>query len=181
MGKPRKMNINSLRNLKNFRAMINAEEISETIIDALARKGEEFVRTAIESVTYNHRTWNLYDSYAWGVYDHGQLVRHGTLNTDSGISHMAKDPNHGLWGYQEAQKFLDEMEDEVNQDGISLVIGAAMFYSGILESRGYVVLANIQSDMEDLINDGIDGGAYVTDIPEGTIDGIVRRISGTPF
>jgi hypothetical protein len=60
MGKPRKMHINSLMNLKNFRSMINAETVSLTIIDALERKGEEIIEESLRVKTYTHQTYNLY-------------------------------------------------------------------------------------------------------------------------
>lgn len=174
MGKPRKMHINSLMNLKNFRSMINAEAVSLTIIDALERKGEEIIEESLRVKTYTHQTYNLYDSYVYGVYKNGKLVR------QKEITRTAKTPNHKKWGYIEAQKFLDEMESKVG-DGLSLVVGAAMFYSGILESNKYVVLANIEASMNRILENGIKGAGYISDIPDGILGGVTRRISGTDF
>lgn len=174
MGKPKKMHINSLMNLKNFSSMINADEVSQVIIDALARKGEEIIQESLRLKTYEHQTKNLLDSYVYGVYKDGELVK------SREITREAKVPNHKIWGYQEAAKFLDEMADEVG-DGIALVVGAAMFYSGILESNGYVVLANIEASMNRILENGIKGSGYITDIPDGLLSGTTRRISGTDF
>jgi hypothetical protein len=174
MGKPRKMNINSLANLKNFRSMIKSEVVSQTIIDALARKGEEIIRNSLSLKTYEHDTMNLYDSYVYGVYKNGVLVKRSEVTTE------AKVPNHKKWGRVEATKFLEEMANNVGP-GISLVVGASMFYSGILESNGYVVLVNIEAAMNRILANGIEGSGYVTDIPEGLLNGVTRRISGTNY
>lgn len=174
MGKPRKMNINSLANLKNFKSMINAEKVSTTIIDSLARKGEEIIEASLKAKTYKHDTYNLYDSYVYGVYMNGVLVRRSIITNE------AKESNHGKWGSQEARIFLEEMSGKVGP-GISLVIGASMFYSGILESREYVVLVNVKAELDRILKHGIKGDGYVTDIPDGLLNGVTRRVSGTKY
>lgn len=80
-------------------------------------------------------------------------------------------------GHEEALEFLKayKQRGRGKMDKVQLVIAAAMYYSGILESKGYTVLSNIEWDLIDLLRDGIYAeGLLTTSIP---VDGMVHRLS----
>jgi hypothetical protein len=58
-------------------------------------------------------------------------------------------------GRKEAENFLSSYSRTHKTHGVRLVVAAAMFYSGILEAKGYQVLSTIQADLENLSRDGL--------------------------
>lgn len=188
-GKPRKISLNSLRNLTTYRKMINAEKISNGLIQGLANKGEQLINMAYQQRSWENRTYNLHDSYVSAVFVDGKLDQSSIRFVDNGrqLSRYAVDVgNYGTDHYkgdpiqtngrEEAMEFLRayEKRHRGRQARIQLVIGAAMYYSGILESKGYSVLANIEWGLLDVLRDGIYAeGLLTTSIPT---DGFVHRL-----
>lgn len=79
-------------------------------------------------------------------------------------------------GHEEALEFLKAYKQRGRGkiDKVQLVVAAAMYYSGILESKGFTVLSNIEWDLIDLLRDGIYAeGLLTTSIP---VDGMVHRL-----
>lgn len=187
--KPRRLSLNSLRNITDIRKMIKPEAVSESLIQALANKGEDLINKAYQQRGWENRTWNLHDSYVSAVFVNGRLRDDTIRFVDNGreMSRYAVDVGSTgtasvdlgaiqTNGREEAYEFLKgyRASGRGRQNTIQLVVGAAMFYSGILESKGYAVLANIEWELIDLLHDGIMAeGLVTTSIP---VDGYVHRL-----
>mgnify|MGYP000641782420 CR=1 FL=1 len=55
------------------------------IVDLLANEGQKIVDKELSKVSYTYRSLNLRDSYGWGVYVDGKLVRKGYTASSPGI------------------------------------------------------------------------------------------------
>lgn len=160
---PRKVNLNGLRQLKQYRAWINPEAIEKDIIRALEREGRRLIQLAYASRGFTNRTMNLKDSYCYGIFIGNKLFSSGFL-TDTPD---ATEDNRGWNGRDEAIAFLERVGDKIkDKSRISLVIGVGLFYGGILEAgepplhAKYRVLANIETDLQELRTYGINGYKY---------------------
>ena len=178
----RKVSLNSLRNLKNFAKFFNPNNIKDGAIMALADKGEEIIRTAYWLRDWDNRTYNLYNSFVSAVFVDGKLDRRTVRfleeeprNPDDPTITTTRIVNGATIdnGRDEAWNFLDSYEkgQKRGKGSVVLVIAAAMFYSGILESRGYQVLSNIVADLDELSRDGLKVKAKLafSERPEDTI------------
>lgn len=141
-----------------YRNRINTKAIEDDIVLALSQEGKRLMQLAYASRGFANRTKNLKDSYCYGVYDKGKLVKKGFLSS----APDAERTNRGWSGRDEAEAFLSQVGEQINRKGFSLVIGVALFYGSILESRGYRVLANIEMDLRDLRQSGVKGYKYKT-------------------
>lgn len=189
MAKLRRVHINSLRNLIGYKKMINATKVSNALIMGLANKGEDIINKAYQRRDWNNRTGNLHDSYVSAVFVNGKLVEDTIRFVDDGremskraievgtigTKYYSGDPIQTS-GHEEALEFLRayKQRGRGKMDKIQLVVAAAMYYSGILESKGYTVISNIEWDLIDLLRDGIYAeGLLTTSIP---VDGMVHRL-----
>jgi hypothetical protein len=105
--------------------------LTHKLIDDLAEHGERIIRECENERTYEHRTKNLHDSYGYGVYSGGTLVRHGFLCS----AQATKGKNwygERLKGRDEITQYLQSYKSE----GIELVIVVAMPYGEVLENGG---------------------------------------------
>ena len=155
---PRKnVKLNSLRQLKQYRAQINPKAIEEDIIRALEREGKRLIQLAYASRGFENRTKNLKDSYCYGVFIGNNLFSSGFLTS----AREATQDNRGWNGREEAEAFLERVGRKIKDPSrISLVIGVGLFYGNILEKWGYRVLANIETDLQELKAYGINGYKY---------------------
>lgn len=173
----KKRHINSLRQFTYFRDMINKvspEKLEQDIIQSLSEYGKRLVKLAYLSSTFKDRTYNLHDSYVCAVFNKGRLVKgavHYAGPAKSGTSleydmTASGDPEQKT-GREEAALFLSKWSFAPGRpQGITLVIAATMFYSGILESRGYAVISQITDELEVLSRLGIDTMKYKAHIDE---------------
>lgn len=99
-------------------------------IDSLETEAKRILKECVNERTYEHDTLNLKDSYGYGIYLNGSLVRKGFLTA----SPDAEKANEGEYGRDEITKFLQRVY--APKPGIDLVIAAAMFYADILERGG---------------------------------------------
>ena len=168
----RKMHINSLRNLVQYRNAIRPDLVEDDLINALAREGQRIINLAYLSRGFKDRTYNLHDSYVSAVFKNGVWLKNTTRYVGEEKAEFALeygelasgDPEMGT-GRDEANKFLAKLQFSPGRpNSIALVIGAAMFYSGIVESRGYSVLANVETDLEELSKRGLKGVKYLAHI-----------------
>lgn len=141
---------------------------------SLADAGERIIRKAYEAKDWKDRTYNLYNSYVSAVFYHGVLI--DNAKTVDGVSFLGSTIRfageedmsvpedqrlrvvNGITitnGRDEAVNFLRSCEKPSHGEGMKLVVAAAMFYSGILESHGYHVLSQITSDLDALFTKGI--------------------------
>lgn len=97
-------------------------------IDELEAHGKRILQECAEEADYENDTYNLIDSYAYGVYYHGKLVRYGFVTPTK----RATKQHHKMWGRDEVKAYL---EGGYTPEGVyDLVIVASMFYGGILEA-----------------------------------------------
>lgn len=107
------------------------QQATEQLISQLANEGDRILRQCVEQRDYIHRTYNLYDSYGYGIYVSGKLQRYGFLGTQK-----ATEPREwygeNVRGREEILEFLTSGYKP--SQNIELVIAAAMPYASVLES-----------------------------------------------
>lgn len=150
-------NLNSLSNLNNFAKMFNPEKITANVINALANRGEDIINEAYESGNWFDDKGNLHDSFVSAVFLKGKIVDGTVRYVGEEKSYEGKRFNGQiLYGRDEANRFLIDYENQLGEDsGITLVIGAAMFYGSILEHRGYNVISHVSYMLDDIMSKGI--------------------------
>lgn len=147
------------------------EEYIKQMVDELAKDGERIILAAYNSKGFKNRSWHLHDSYASAVYVNG-VLRHNTIRyvgaemgkteTMRELGDYAGDrtrPVHrggdnryltsdtvAVHGRDEAKRFFNDYKPP-KDGGIQLVVIAAMFYAGIVESKGYHVLSNSYTEL----------------------------------
>lgn len=137
---------NYKKDVQDFIKQLTEQATDKTTAD-LAIIGAELLPKAFDQSTYTNRTYNLSDSYGWGVYYNGKLERKGYL-----LSAVASEPHaSGKDGRTEVENFLSSYK--ARDKGHELIFVAAMFYAGILESgvglsTKYVVISSIKDDLE---------------------------------
>ena len=110
------------------------QQATEQIVAQLADEGARILRQCVEQRDYTHRTYNLYDSYGYGVYVSGKLQRYGFLGTQK-ATEPRKWYGENVRGREEILEYL-KSEHKPSNDAIELVIAAAMPYAKVLESGG---------------------------------------------
>lgn len=108
------------------------QQATELLVARLANEGDRILRQCVEQRDYTHRTYNLYDSYGYGVYVEGRLVRRGFLQRSPQATDPRKWEGENVRGRDEILEYLASVY-EPSQD-IELVIAAAMPYAPVLES-----------------------------------------------
>lgn len=172
--------INSLRNLDQFRNLIpDPNLLEQDMIMSLANIGGRIIKLAYLSRTFTDRTFNLRDSYVSAVFKNGRLVegtKHYVGEPKSKTSLEYDDLSTGdpemTTGREEADKFISKWSFSSGRPGgITLVVAATMFYSGILESDryGYLVISHIQDELEALARNGYTTMKYKAHIDSGYI------------
>ena len=110
------------------------QQATELLVARLANEGARILRQCVEERDYTHRTYNLYDSYGYGVYVSGKLQRYGFLGTQK-ATEPRKWYGEDVRGRDEILEYL-KSEHKPSNDAIELVIAAAMPYAKVLESGG---------------------------------------------
>lgn len=101
------------------------------LVDSLAKDGERILAECEKERTYQHQTKNLYDSYGYGVYVRGKLVKAGYLSASPLATKGKPFDGDTIKGRDEIEMFLKT--EYSPKGGIDLVIAAAMPYGKILE------------------------------------------------
>lgn len=158
-----KTSISSLRNLNQYRKrLISPKAAKEEIAKYLLREGGFIITAAYHTRGFNNRTWNLHDSYVAVVFVDGEIYDKPRFVGDAESD--TPDPKTLTTGREEAEEFVELMKDEVPSEGVQLIIGAAMYYSGIVESRGYQVLAQIETELADILRRGMTAVKYLAHV-----------------
>ena len=110
------------------------QQATEQIVAQLANEGDRILRQCVEERDYTHRTYNLYDSYGYGVYVNGRLMRRGFLQSSPQATEPRKWYGENVRGRDEILEFLTSGYKP--SKNIELVIAAAMPYAKVLESGG---------------------------------------------
>lgn len=103
------------------------------VLDALEKEGRRILQECVDEREYQHDTYNLFDSYGYGIYVDGALKRKGFLSA----SRTAEKPkkwyeNKDVWGRGQIEYFLNQ-EYQAGKS-IEMVIVAAMPYAEVLEN-----------------------------------------------
>ena len=171
--------INSIKSLTEFAKNFDAKALEQWIIKSLADEGGRIIKEAYESRGFKNRTGNLHDSYVSAVFYKGRLqkdtVRYVGAEMSSTYREYANSTVGGeveaTRGREEADKFLAKYQfAKGRQGGIVLVIAAAMFYSTIVERRGYQVLSQVQWELDRIASRGYNVAMYNTHIKSDYID-----------
>jgi hypothetical protein len=178
---PRIQSLKQLANLKNFSKFFNYKTVTDHVVDSLLKEGQRIIREAYESKNWNNRTYNLYNSYVAAVIADGKVVKSIYLGPEKNPSgedeeytgykrwHTSVEQrlgaNDAQRGREEADLFVESYAKQHKSKKITLVVGAAMFYAGILESNGYHVLANVSTNLENIASKGL----HLTDFKLGNI------------
>ena len=165
----KKISINSLRQLRQYKDFIKPDELENDLINTLAEYGQKIINMAYRTSTYTDRTLNLRDSYVSAVFKNGTLVpgtkRYVTLtskdspskNISVAYSDMANGDPELRTGREEADLFLSKFQFSSGRpSGITLVVAAAMFYGGIIETKwNYKVISHVSNEMDRIAEIGI--------------------------
>ena len=108
------------------------QQATEQIVAQLADEGARILRQCVEERDYTHRTYNLYDSYGYGVYVGGKLMRSGFLQRSPQATEPREWHGENVRGREEILEFLTSGYKP--SQNIELVIAAAMPYASVLES-----------------------------------------------
>ena len=110
------------------------EQARKGIIKGLENDARRILQECVEERTYQHRSKNLYDSYGYGIYDRGRLIRSGYLSATPEASTARKWYGQTVKGREEIKDFLNNRASP--KGSIALVIAAAMPYAAVLEAGG---------------------------------------------
>ena len=109
------------------------ERMTEALVAQLAVEGDRILKECEQEADYTHRTYNLYDSYGYGIYVDGKLKRSGFLNNTATAT-------EGKRWYQDTVKGRERLEEFLSDEykatkGIDMVVVAAMPYAHALENQ----------------------------------------------
>ena len=189
--------INSMKTLTEFARNFDAKKLEEWIVKSLAKEGQRIIEDAYKTKSYTTRTGNLRDSYVSAVFFKGRLrkdtIRYigddviaGDADRSSlsdtyreyGNSYIGGEVE-ATTGREEAEKFLNKLQFSSRPSGISLVVAAAMFYSSILEGRGYRVISHVNYEFDRIKQRGYKVDLYNTAIkPEYITSRTIYREDG---
>ena len=102
------------------------------LVNQLEQEGYRILRECEQERTYTHQTQNLYDSYGFGVYYNGSLLRKGFLSPSKTAEVSKSWYGVSVEGREQIENFLNR--EYKPSKGIDLVIAAAMPYAHALEN-----------------------------------------------
>lgn len=172
-----RINLNSLSNLKNFAKFFISENPTHKVLLSLANKGEDIINEAYRRRDWFDVTGNLHDSFVSAVFLNGKLERDTIryVGTEDAIKSKKID-GQNVYGRDEANRFMIDYERSLKgSTGITLVIAAAMYYSSILENRGYRVISHVSYMLDEIKRKGISIGLGSWTASLIKIDGSIMR------
>lgn len=106
----------------------------QDMVKALSTLGYYAMMDAYKRRGFKHRTRNLHDSYASAVYVRGKLIESSKRYIGASYSRK-RDPKTKKTGRETVDDWLHSHSFGQTGDEIVLVVIAAMYYAGILESE----------------------------------------------
>ena len=117
-----------------------ADRYIDSMVAFLHKEGERILDECEDEREYNHDTMNLYDSYGYGIYVRGRLVKSGYLSTSPMADEPRKWYKQQIWGREQIRNFLEA--EYKPSSSIEMVVAAAMPYAEVLENaRKYRVIS----------------------------------------
>lgn len=116
-------------------------------VRVLSEYGKRIMDEQLRNKGYTHRTFNLHDSYGWGVYVSGKLVASGYPEQQA--------KNGKVWNgdtYKGRETIKDFLQNKYKpHDGIDFVVAVAMPYGIEVEERyKYEVIASARESVKAL-------------------------------
>ena len=110
------------------------------IVNELDRDAKAVLRECVQERDYEHRTYNLYDSYGYGIYVNGRLRKKGYLSSSPRATENKKWYGEEIKGRDQIDEFLN---NGFNPSGlIDVAVVATMPYAKVLEYKyGYKVIS----------------------------------------
>jgi hypothetical protein len=108
-------------------------------VQALSTLGYQAMMNAYAKRGFQHRTRNLHDSYGSAVYVDGVLIEE-SIRYIGGILSRKVDPKTKKTGRETLEDYFHSHRFGVTNHEIVVIVVAAMYYSGILESQGRYVI-----------------------------------------
>lgn len=117
----------------------------DKVLGAMIKDADQMLTKLVAQKDYQDRTGNLISSYAYAIFYNGEIVK-TNKSTDVSIG-----PNKGMTASDEIDKEIKRRLALADKNKLTLVVFAAMFYGGILESgantkRKYMVVKDIIRD-----------------------------------
>lgn len=106
----------------------------KVILDSLEKDAKRILNECVNERTYEHQTYNLYDSYGYGIYYKGRLIRSGFLSPAPTATENKKWYGKSIQGRDAIKEFLSSGYSASGM--IDLAIAAAMPYARVLEEGG---------------------------------------------
>ncbi|MEE1082192.1 MAG: hypothetical protein UH850_00400 [Paludibacteraceae bacterium] len=188
---PRIQKLSQLANLKNFSKFFNAETITDHVAKSLAKEGQRIIRHAYLNRKWKNRTYNLYNSYVAGVIVNGRVrsimylgperapaPKYNTRGKYGKKFHSTSRKigyTYAERGRREANNFIMSYAKQHKSKKVTLVIGVAMFYAGILERKGYHVLLGVGAELQNTKAKGL----VLTDLKLGNLFSTFGESEGT--
>lgn len=125
-----------------------AKYLQEEFLNYLEQEAKKFLDRIISGVDYTHRTYNLYDSYAYGIFLNGSLRRTSATKydkDDNAVSVGVRAPKatkprywYGdeVWGKWMRDEMFQADGFKPSRRGYVVVFAAAMPYAVVLEAGG---------------------------------------------
>ena len=113
----------------------------------LSQEGERIVNEQLAKKQYTHRSFNLHDSYGWGVYVNGKLTAKGFP-----AEKATKGKKWNGEEYKGRETITGFLENKYKpHDGIDLVVAVAMPYGvEVEEIYKYEVVATARAEVKQL-------------------------------
>lgn len=108
-------------------------------VQALSTLGYKAMMDAYAKRGFQHRTRNLHDSYGSAVYVDGVLVEK-SIRYVGGILSRKVDPKTKKTGRETLEDYFRSHRFGTTNHEIVVIVVAAMYYAGILESQGRYVI-----------------------------------------
>lgn len=123
---------------KKYKTLV-MQEVEKMFLDGLEKEAYSFIQDTLQTIKngghrqgyYEHKTLNLYDSYGFGIFRDGSLLRRGWLSSKASSPREFKD-GHVVWG-REILQTLFNGSDRTTTSGYVVLIAAAMPYALNLE------------------------------------------------
>ena len=109
-----------------------ADRYIDSMVAFLQKEGERILDECEAEKEYNHDTMNLYDSYGYGIYVRGRLVKSGYLSPSPMADEPRKWYKQRIWGREQIRNFLEAEYKPSSR--IEMVVAAAMPYAEVLEN-----------------------------------------------
>lgn len=120
------------------------DKLTKVLVEAFTSLGYFAALTAYREHSFQHRTYNLHDSYGSAVFVNGKLVRDSIKFVNRSRSKKKDTHSHSIGGAKTGRealiRFFENTHIGRSNNYITIVVAAAMWYAENVESKGFTVL-----------------------------------------